>query len=295
MVIILSLGAAFFYAVGNILIQIGLRYSGVLAAVFINLVWGFLGGLSVYLFTASIEELFSIPVLYFILAGVMGSFIARLLSYMGIERIGTSICSALMQSKPLFSALAAVVILDERLTISMAFGIVLMVMGTATISFEESGGKMQGNWSKKDLIFPLMAGACFGVSHVFRKMGLMNIASQPILGVTVQNAAALALFFPFTLVLREGTKSKLDHKTGWIIFSLSGAANLMAQACLFYALNLGQVVTVSPLVSLEPFFVLFLVGIFLRKVERITFRLVIGTILIVGGAVLLCWLPLNHG
>jgi len=57
----------------------------VLQAVLINLMWGFVGGLSVCLFTTSIEQFFSGAVLCFIAAGVMGSFIGRVLNFTGID------------------------------------------------------------------------------------------------------------------------------------------------------------------------------------------------------------------
>jgi drug/metabolite transporter (DMT)-like permease len=47
------------------------------------------------------------------------------------------------------------------------------------------------------------------------------------------------------------------------------------------------VILVSPLSSLGPFFVLLLVGIFLRRVERVTWKIVIGSVLIVGGTAVL--------
>ena len=286
MVVFLAISSGFFYGVSNLLTRIGLRYSNPLSAVLINQVSGLVACLFIYCFALSLDPFDSKAILYFIAAGIMGPFIARFFLYIGIDKVGTSIASALYQTKPLFSALTAVMILSEKITLPIAAGMFLMTLGTVIISVEESGGQIEKKWVRRDLIFPLAAGAFFGLAHVVRKMGL-NITPQPIMGVTVQSAAALFIFLLYTVAKGNIKRMDLNDKKAWMIFSISGLSSVTAQMCLFYALNLGQVVVVSPLASLEPFFVLFLVGIFLKKMERVTGNIVLGTILIFGGAVVL--------
>jgi len=225
-------------------------------------------------------------VLYFIGVGLMGPFAGRYLFFVGVNRVGASIASPLSQTKPLYAAIAAVLILGETLTLSIILGTLLMIGGAAVISSEESGGKIEKEWSKKELGFPILAAACFGVAHILRKMGL-NITPEPLVGLTVQNAAALA-FFPL-LVMAQGSRQSivLRDKRAWLIFSLAGLFFTICQFCLFSALSLGQVIIVTPLTSLSPFFVLLLVGIFLKRQERVTWKLVLGTIFIVGGTLVL--------
>ena len=53
------------------------------------------------------------------------------------------------------------------------------------------------------------------------------------------------------------------------------------------ALSLGAVSVVTPLASVAPIFVLLLSGLFLRRIEILNARLVVGTVLIVLGAYLI--------
>lgn len=290
MVATLAFSSAFFYGLSNVLTQIGLRGSNTLSGLLISQLSTLAASLFIFLFVVPIDQFANRAVLYFVAAGVMGPFIARFLLYVGINRVGSSIASPLYETKSLFSTIAAVVILGERLTTSIALGMFLIITGAATISSEESGGQVEKKWSRKDLVFPVMAGAFFGIAHVLRKIGL-NVAPEPIVGVTIQNAAALAFFPLLALAQRNQQRVSLNNKRAWFIFGLAGLSSVIGQLCLFYALNLGQVVIVSPLSSISPFFVLLLVGIFLKKIERITLKIVLGAVLIVGGAAALTLVP----
>jgi uncharacterized membrane protein len=53
------------------------------------------------------------------------------------------------------------------------------------------------------------------------------------------------------------------------------------------ALRVGQVVLVSPIVATGPMWVLFGTWLFLRGIEQITLRTVIGTISVIAGTIVL--------
>ena len=286
MVAVLAISAAFFYGLSMVLVRVGLSSSNTLTGILISLVSPLVVLVGICLFTVLLDQFATGAVLFFILAGISGPFIARVLFFAGINRVGSAIASSLYGTKTMFAAIAAVVILSERLTISIALATFIIIIGSIIISLEESGGEIEKKWSKKDLIFPIAAAACFGIAHVSRKIGL-NITPEPIMGVTIQNVTALACF-PL-LALGQGDRQKvvLNNKRAWIIFSLSGFSSLLGQLSLFYALDLGRVVIVSPLSAISPFFVLLLVGIFLKKMERVTWKIVLGAVFIVAGAAIL--------
>ena len=289
MVALLAIAAAFFYGLVTIFQTVGLRYSNPLSALLISQVSSLAAALVICFFTVSADQFASRAVVYFVASGAIAPFIAQFLLVVGINRVGGSIASALYQVRPLFSALGAVIILGEGLTASIGLGMLLMVFGTAAISFEQSGGKIDKEWSRKDLIFPIMSGACFGIGHVFKKIGL-NITPIPIIGATVQTAAALAFFSVFALAPRKKQMVNLRDKRAWLALGLAGFSSVAAMLCFFSALNLGQVVVVVPLSSCGPLFVLLLVRLFLKKVERVTWKIVLGAVLIIGGAVVLALL-----
>jgi transporter family protein len=281
MAAVFAITSAFLYGLSNVITRVGLRYANILSAVFVSLLSCVLSSLILCIFATSLNQFLNRAVFFFLAAGIIGPFFGRFFLYEGIDRVGTSIASPLYETKPLFSAIAAVFVLGEKLTSPIAFGVLLMMVGTATISLEQSGGQIEKRWSKKDLIFPLISGACYGVAHALRKMGL-NIAPEPIIGVMIQNVGALA-FTPLLVFTQKNSQRFLSkNKKAWFIFSLAGILQVARQWCLFKALNLGKVVVVSPLASLSTFFVLLLAVLFLRGLEKVTWKIVLGATLIVG-------------
>ncbi len=182
--------------------------------------------------------------------------------------------------------MSAMLILGERLTYPIAAGLFLMIAGTVVISFEKSGGRIDKGWSKRDLVFPLAAGACYGLAQVFRKIGL-NILPTPVVGVMVQSTGAMALIPLLALGRKRQNEGISNNKRAWFIFSVVGMLQVLAQWSLFKALDLGRVVVVSPLSSLSGFFALLLTALFLRELEKVTLKIVFGAVLIVGATLIL--------
>jgi len=224
--------------------------------------------------------------LFFIASGFVGPFLGRILLFEGIDRVGASIACTVFEAKPIFSVLIAMLILSERLTLPILSGVVLMMLGTVIISRERSGGDIVKRWSGKDLIVPVSAGICYGGSHVLRKMGI-NLIPEPFVAVMWQNAGAL-IFSPFLVVAYRRNQQLIWHsKMAWVIFGLSGIIQVAAQWCLFAALDRGAVVLVSPLTSLSTLFVLILAVFILKEVERVTWKIVTGAVLIIAATVVL--------
>ena len=70
-------------------------------------------------------------------------------------------------------------------------------------------------------------------------------------------------------------------------FVVAGLTENIGVLCVLIALSLGQVSVVTPLNGTAPLFVLVLAFFFLKDVERLTGRLVLGTVCIVLGVFLL--------
>jgi uncharacterized membrane protein len=282
----LAIGSAFFYGLGIIFARIGLREANMISGLLITLIFLFMVSSGLALVTVPLHLFTSPALLYFMLAGILGTCFGQLLLFVGINRVGSSIAAPLYDTKPLFSALTAVLILGEGLTLTIGLGTLAMVIGSAIISLEESGGQIEKKWAKRDLIFPLSAGAAFGVAHVVRKLGL-NITPEPILGTAAQNAAGLVFLLLLVLIQRGHQRLVLNKKRAWCFFGLSALSTLIGQLCLFTALHLGQVIVVSPLSSITPVFVILVAALFLRKIERVTWKILVGTAFVVAGAIAL--------
>jgi drug/metabolite transporter (DMT)-like permease len=278
--------SAFLYALSNVITQVGLRYSSMRSGVLISLISCFIFVAFYSLFFTSMHEYLNTGVLFFLAAGIVGPFFGRIFLYLSIKKVGTAVASTIYEVKPLFSVIAALFFLNEFMTLAVFSGMFLMMAGTAIVSLEKSGGQLNRKWTQKDLLLPIVSGACYGIAHALRKGGL-NLVPSPTVGVMVQNIGAM-VFVPFIVLSGSNRKRHLQiGQKGWILFGIVGLLQVLAQWCLFKALEVGKVVVVSPLSSLSTFFVLLLTALFLRRHEKVTSKIVLGAALILAATLVL--------
>jgi uncharacterized membrane protein len=223
-----------------------------------------------------------------LLAGLIAPGLARIFLYTGIEKVGVSITSPIRSTFPFFSILPAVVLLKERFTVFVAIATVITAGGVILLSLSSPGAQQapaQLQWRKKDLAYPLGAAMCYGVSNFFKKLG-MNLMDSPLLAAAIVATAALLLFLFLMPVTRRPGAFRTGRR-GLAFCSLGGVSASLAQICMYAALKSGDLIIVGPLVSTTPLFILLLTFLFLRKSERVTFRMVTGVAAIVIGVVLL--------
>jgi len=281
--------SAFLYAVANVYTKKGFACTNILSAFIISVFSCFVSSLLICLFFFSFDSFFAAAVWFFLAAGIIGPFLGRALLFEGIDRVGASVACSVFEAKPIFAVLIAALLLSERITVPILSGVLLMILGTAIISRERSGGDIVKKWTRKDLILPLSAGACYGGSHVLRKMGI-NLVPEPLIAVMWQNAGALMLSPFLWLAYRNHQRLALNTRNGWIVFGIAGILQVGAQWALFAALKSGTVVVVSPLTSLSTLFVLVLAALLLRQVERVTWKIIAGAVLIVSATLVLTFL-----
>jgi uncharacterized membrane protein len=214
--------------------------------------------------------------LFFVLAGLIGTLGGRFLRFTSIEKVGASIAAALINLNPLVSALLAVLLLGERVTLPILGGTVVIVAGTTLLSV---GGRRVGV-RPRYLILPILAATCFGVVWVLRKFGLGQVG--PVVGFAANATAAMVAFTAFLLASGQRDAFACRGRT----LASFVAAGLLENAAVFLsviALSLGTVSVVAPLTGVAPIFVLLLSALFLRGIEVVSARIVAGTVLIVLG------------
>ena len=77
------------------------------------------------------------------------------------------------------------------------------------------------------------------------------------------------------------------NKQCLLFYLPAGVAVSLGMVAIYYALDLGKVTVVIPISSTGPFFALTLSALFLRDVERVTLKIVIGASLIIAGVLLI--------
>jgi DME family drug/metabolite transporter len=273
---LLALLSALFNAVATILIRQGLQSSNPHTGFWINLVVGVAGlWLAVWLLTPG--DVFAIRALpYFIVSGLLGTMGGRFARFLAIDKVGASVAAPIINLNPFIAAALAIALLGERVTLSILVGTVVIVAGTILLSM--SG--RQAGFRLRHLVYPFTAASCFGTVAIIRKLGLSE--TGPIFGAAVNMTTAL---IAFTLFLWASGNWQAMRCRGPSLryFIGAGVAENTGVCLVIVALSLGQVSLVVPLAGTAPLFVLLMTWLFLRHVEKLTWRIIVGSILIVGG------------
>jgi uncharacterized membrane protein len=276
-----SFQAALFFSVAHILIRRGLVHSNAMTGSFISLSLSAIILLFLVPFLVPLSALWNPAILYFVVAGFFAPFIGRTLSYVGIERIGVARSVPIANCSPIFASVFAVLYLGELWVFQNIAGTLLVILGVILLSMTKAA---EAPWSKMDVIYPVLGAIAFGISTNLRKAGL-DVVSIPILAAATIAVTAALLSFGLLQVRRRREQFKLPRRSAaWL--AAAGLFNTAAMLSVFYALRFGKVVIVEPLVSSNPVLTLLLTAVFLKDLEALSPRVIIGACLTVAGTVL---------
>ena len=276
-----SFQAALCFSIAHILIRRGLVQSNAMTGSFISLSMSALVLWLLLPFFAPLSALWTPASFIFIVAGIFAPGIGRTLSYVGIEKIGVARSVPIANSSPIFASVFAVIFLAETWVPQNILGTLLVIGGTIVLSMARPA---KGEWRKLDVIYPFVGAMAFGASAILRKAGL-GYVDIPVMAAAL-TAGSAAMFSFVLLQIRGGREAfKLTRRSAAWLFS-AGLINTAAMLSVFYALSHGQVVIVEPLVSSNPVLTLLLTAIFLRDLEALNLRVIVGALLTVAGTIL---------
>jgi uncharacterized membrane protein len=225
----------------------------------------------------------------FIIAGLLAPGLARVFSYNGVKRLGMSITAPIVNAESLFSVALAILFLNEPLNTRVGVGVLSVVMGLAFLGYE-SGQKNPQDRSKevrlRYFLFPILASVFYAVSMFFRKAGL-NALAVPIVGATVTSGTSWVVTLVFLIATGNWHGLFAVKKESLGFFAVAGAMTSLGWCALFYALQLGTVSVVIPIATSYSLVTLLLSVLLLRQVERVTWKVVLATVLVVAGVVTL--------
>ena len=280
--------AAFFFACHAVFVKVGLKDSDPMSAALISSSINVIFLWTLTILFVPLQVFMHKGIIYLIIAGLLAPCLARVFMYTGIEKVGVSIAAPLRSTFPFFAVTPAILFLGERFTAFVGIAIVSTVLGVVLVSSSPSDNvraPTQIRWEKKDLLFPFAAALFYGVSDFFREIGMITVTS-PVGGATILTTISLS-FFAIIFALMRKKRSMTMGSRNALFFSLGGIFGSLGQISLLSALKKGDLIIVSPLVSTTPLFVLLLTYIFFKKSERITFRVVLGAIVIVAAVIIL--------
>jgi DME family drug/metabolite transporter len=259
---------------------LGLRYSTPMTATVVSLAarTATLGG-AVFL-TGGVPGYAALALAVFVVLGLLQSAIS-LLTFIGLQKIGTSRSQPLRNSYPLWSAALAIAFMNEHAGAAVLGGTLLVVAGVVLISWQPEAAPAHYRWWH--VLYSLAAGFLAGVAFPLRRFGL-TITNEPVFFSAVVAVVSLLGAVPFAI--RGRADRRLNwHPRGVMHFFWSGFFEALGALLTLIALTTGPVVIVSPIVATTPLFSLIISLIFLRGKEHVTGKTILGTAAVVVGTI----------
>lgn len=197
----------------------------------------------------------------------------------GIRLLGPTLNSGIGAVGPIFTAIAAYVIVGEEMTLPIAIGTAAVVAGIFVASFR--GKRSVTSWPWWAILLPMAAELLRAIAHSITKVGFDQVPDPFFAALMATTVGAITLSLRF---LAEGRKPDLTTP-GLKWFVLTGVITSVAFFMLNIALEIGKVITVIPLVAISPIFAM-LLGLFVFGKETITWRTFVTIGLVVPGVLL---------
>ncbi|MEM3881634.1 MAG: DMT family transporter [Candidatus Bathyarchaeia archaeon] len=223
--------------------------------------------------------------LFFAVSGALSPALVRLLYYSGLKRIGAPVNASLFSIYPLYSSLLGVLLLSEQLSPKNWVGIIIVIFGSILVAATSPKNGVNKVFSKKNLLLPLAGGVALAGSSIIRKYAL-NLYNAPAFGVAIAYASSLFIY-SLALATHAPTRKELSIKRDFKLFWKAGVGQAISWILIFYALSYEQVSTVTSLLVTEPLFVAVFAYLYLRKLEYISPKLILGTVLTAFGVALI--------
>ena len=234
-----------------------------------------------------IGNLSATALLWILAVAVAHHFCGRPQNYLAVSIIGASRASLFFSTQAPFAAFFAIAFLGESLTGVVILGTAGVVAGLIVAS----GDSLLEGWrTERRYLFgylaALSAGAAYGGTTIFvKKAG--ETFNSPLLITSISLLAGLVMLAP--VVGAASTRASRIRPDGWRslgFVALAGIAAGVGVNSLYFALQRGDVVIITPIVSASPLVTLLLAHLFISRTEKLTIRLGLGSVLTVAGVIL---------
>lgn len=287
--VLLALGAAASIASHHVFVRVGTDEGEVLDAVLVVMVVNVLVLLPLAVVVGYPDyRLSTISIVSFVAAGLLGSVLGRTLLYAGIQRIGASRAVPMASSWALVSTALGVVFLDESPSFVHVVGVVLVVGGAAVIAWEtsrENPTDLSGRELLVGLALPVGAALAFGVEPIFANVGFAA-GTSAVVGLTVKTVAAVLGFLGYLWWADALPDSSRIRRTDLHWFLLAGVASTLFLLGYYLGIAIAPVSVVVPIIVANPLFVVLFSALFVPdRLERITWPLLVASLVVVVGVV----------
>ncbi len=276
----MALTTAFLFGLNPVILKLGFARNG---RSDVALLVGLAITVPIYLVVAPLLGGFSfaevtLPALVgFILGGLFGSGIGRRWMYIAIDRMGASPATAIKNSAPVVTTCLAVLFLGEVVGLAQWVAIGAIVGGITLVTWQRGSGVKR--LLDVGLLAAFGSAISYGIRPLFLKFGL-DRADVPLTAAFIGAVAALA--YASTLTPLGELRTEL-RKPSMGLFMVGGVLQAFGFLALTFGLSVEDVSVVYPITSTAPLFTLVFTGLLLRRTERLTPRIVVGAMAVVGG------------
>ena len=291
MPVLFALSAACCFSALGIAAKRGVQNNSVVTALLVSLPVGALV-MSIFVVLDMPESVSLRAVGIFMAAGVVGEGLGRSSFILAVDRLGPSTATPIQTaSYPVLALIGGVLLFSEVVTAWRVVGAAAIVAGIWTLTGNQNGlGSAFGSGSpvrrwRWAYLLPVVGGLSFASSDIVRKIGL-SVAPAPAFGALVGTLTVLLIW-----AVTVASVSRIRHMAklgrGWQWFVLTGILAGFGVLSVFRALETGDVSVVGPIIMAQPLGVVLLSALFLRDLEKLTWKLVAGALLTVLGVVLI--------
>ena len=282
----MALLSALMFALTFVFVRVGVKSASTTTALwltlFVNVV--FLWGWSLLVYGWQFEQWWECR--YFFLSGVFAPLLGRLFQFQGMAKLGANITTPLTLTHPVISVVLAILFLGEEVTNLGLLGALMVVLGSVVVGAQggQNPTRSLQNVSRIYLLLPLVASLSYGISIVFRKIGI-DIGSDAVTAASV--TCTSSWFFSTLYVLFTGAVGEIRCSRRELgFFVLAGIFSSLGPVLLYAALQFEGLVVIAPLAATTPLFVLLVSYVFIRADEIFTPQVVAGTVATVAGVIL---------
>ena len=217
----------------------------------------------------------------FMAVGFFSPFAGRYLYLIAIKLAGLARSTIVSQTVLIWSALLAVFVLGEGMTILNVIGTGLIMLSSMLVVYD---GKSDGKRRVPIYYYfvPALSALMYAFSHLIGKTAFSFIPSSTF-GMAVSNTTCLGILL-FMIPLRKGAALKEWDKKGFIVILIGAVSQSLAILCFWSAMKLGNMTQVIPLSRLSVLLIVFLTWYFFREQEKLTYRVFVGAVLALAGA-----------
>ena len=222
----------------------------------------------------------------FFLSGLLGTGLGRFLLSNAIDIVGAGISHAVKSASPVVAVVFSVTFLDETLTLLLALGIVLVVVGLVVLA--RSGNEANPSVDARTAaLVSLVIVFWFGTTPVIRKFGLSELGAPLVPALAVNFAVGLGVGVGLSLYRDPSQlRTMLSGESRWYLL-LTGICWTASISTYFLALSLADAVVVVPIFNSSPLFTVALGLLLFEGSESPTRATLAGALVTVCGVILI--------